>query len=463
MSDFEEPARRIFSVFELNNETKKLLEQRFFSVFVRGEVSNFSAPRSGHWYFTIKDDAAQIRVVMFKQANFKYAPPKLGDEIIVGGQLSFYRERGEIQIIANQMKAAGLGDLQKQFDQLTDKLRNEGLFDTANKQNIPSRPKKIAIITSPTGAVIQDISRVCARRAPTIPLLLIPVPVQGESAAAEICSALKHCDTRKDLDLIILTRGGGSLEDLVAFNSEPVARAIVESSIPIISGVGHETDVSISDFVADLRAATPSEAAELATAGFQNLRSEIHSTQARISKLMQQYLSDKSHQLERLSIKLSDPSKELLQIAQKLDHLETQLQGHRKTMMGKHRAKLVSSAQRLLPSRLSERIALRSRELDVLQGRLLRGLHHHHQASKQRFTQAITILETLNPMAVMTRGYSIVFDKDRGVITSAVQVTRGQSIDIELMDGNITSEIKEIRKAPPKKKPPSKKKPTKTI
>jgi len=453
MSDFEEPARRIFSVLELNNETKKLLEQRFFSVFVRGEVSNFSAPRSGHWYFTIKDEAAQIRVVMFKQANFKHAAPKLGDEIIIGGQLSFYRERGEIQIIANQLRSAGLGDLQQQFDQLKDKLRKEGLFDKASKQQIPLRPRKVAIITSPTGAVIQDINRICARRAPTIPLLLIPVAVQGESAAPEICRAFEYCEERDDLDLIILARGGGSLEDFIAFNSESVARAIVDSSIPIISSIGHETDMSISDFVADLRAATPSEAAEFATAGFQNLRTEIQSTQTQLSKLIADRLSDRSHQLEKLSIKLKDPTKELLQVAQKLDHLDTQLQSHWKKTISIYRAKVESEALKLQASSLSERISSKSAELTALQERLLRELHHQHRTAKQRFTHSIALLETLNPIGVMTRGYSIVFNNNREVVTSAAQVAVGQSIDIELRDGKVKSEITEIHTTLPKKEP----------
>ena len=446
MPDLQEPIRRVFSVTELNNETKKMLEQRFFSVFVRGEVSNFSAPRSGHWYFTIKDESAQIRVVMFKQANFKHTAPKLGDELIIGGQLSFYRERGEIQIIANHIKPAGLGDLQQQFDQLKDKLLNEGLFEQARKKAIPLLAKKIAIITSPTGAVIQDISQICARRAPSIPLLLIPVRVQGDAAESEICDALRLCYDRKDLDLVILARGGGSLEDFLAFNSESVARAIAECPLPIISGIGHETDVSIADFVADMRAATPSEAAELTTAGFQNLRSEISSKKIQLSKLSIEYLKEKVHLIEKLSLKLKDPTKELYQITQKLDHLESQLLNLWKAITSDLGTKLVSQANGLRPNRISERIETERASLSSQIGRIRRELLHHNEHSKRRLTKAISLLETLNPLGTMTRGYSIVFGNNGEVVSSVTQVSHDESIRIQFKDGSVESKVSEINK-----------------
>ena len=443
MPDLQEPIRRVFSVTELNNETKKMLEQRFFSVFVRGEVSNFSAPRSGHWYFTIKDESAQIRVVMFKQANFKHAPPKLGDELIVGGQLSFYRERGEIQIIASQIKPAGLGDLQQQFDQLKDKLLNEGLFEQARKQAVPLLPQKIAIITSPTGAVVQDIIRICARRAPSIPLLLIPVRVQGDAAESEICDALCLCGDRKDVDLVILARGGGSLEDLLAFNSESVARAIAECPLPTISGVGHETDVSIADFVADVRAATPSEAAELATTGFENLRSELSSNQVQILKLSQGYINKNLHVLEKLSLKLKDPTKELRQIEQKLDHLETQLISRWKSDQSNRRAVLASATHGIQTNKLISRIESKNIELSALHERIKQELRHHNERCKQRLSQLVTLLETLNPLGTMTRGYSIVFNQDKEIISSISQVTQGESISIQLGDGKVGAKVTE--------------------
>ena len=452
MPDFHEPIRRIFSVTELNNETKKLLEQRFLSVFVCGEVSNFSAPRSGHWYFTIKDESAQIRVVMFKQANFRHTAPKLGDELIIGGQLSFYRERGEVQIIANQIRAAGLGDLQAQFDQLKEKLLNEGLFEQGRKKSLPSLPKKIAIISSPTGAVIQDISQICARRAPMIPLLLIPVRVQGDAAETEICEALKRCDKREDIDLVILARGGGSLEDFLAFNSEPVARAMAACTVPIIAGIGHETDTSIADFVSDTRAATPSEAAELATAGFQSLNSQISSNQSQLSKLIDQHLSEHLHRLEKLSLKLRDPTKELRQIAQKLDYLDAQLLSHWKSGMNTRRAALRSQTQGLRISGLSKQLEIKREKLSILQGRIHRELNHQMENCKQRFSQAVALLETLNPLGTMTRGYSITLDAEREIISSATQLRKGDSINIQFGDGSADAEVTSITENTTKEK-----------
>ena len=444
MPDFDTPNRRIFSVSEINNETKKLLEQRFFSLFIQGEVSNFSAPRSGHWYFTLKDDAAQIKVVMFKQANFKHQTPKLGDELIVGGQLSFYRERGEVQIIANQIRPAGLGDLQKQFEKLKATLLSEGLFDKSQKKTLPAAPKKIAVITSPTGAVVRDVAQVCKRRASALSLLVVPVRVQGREAENEICEAIKQCNARKDIDLIILARGGGSLEDFVAFNSENVARSIAESGLPVISGVGHETDISIADFVADVRAATPSEAAELATEGYLNIKKQLLTSLNSISTASKNLLLAKKNQYEKLSLKIKNPSDELRQTSQKLDHVESQLIGLANDKISMQRLSLASLQRTLDPHQLSVKVTGSTQLLSQLGHRLTQNTLTKMDHCKDRFSSSVALLEAINPLSTMTRGYSITFNLDNKVIQSVQQVTEGQKLKVRLKDGILESNTEKV-------------------
>jgi len=443
------PIRRIFSVSELNTETKKLLEQRFLSVYVQGEVSNFSAPRSGHWYFTLKDAEAQIRIVMFKNMNMRVTAPKVGDEVIVNGQLSFYRERGEVQIIARQLRADGLGDLQAQFDTLKAKLAEEGLFDSDRKTKLPPLPKHVAVITSATGSVIQDIIHVTRRRAPTLRISILPVSVQGEAAVESICNALSQCEQQGRFDAVILARGGGSLEDLAAFNSEPVARAIADSHTPIVSAVGHETDVSIADFVADRRAATPSEAAELLTSEHNNLSARVDGYHERLKARMQGLVDKALNNAHILSLKLVDPRSQLREFSQRADGLEARLHVAQKNHLSTYKNRVAVSTQRLDSRLLRNKVSEHQSQLVAHQHQIQTALKQIHRKAVGDFTQQIKLLNTLNPLNTLARGYALVTDENSSVITSITTIEAQTNIQVQVQDGSIDASVVGIK---PRKK-----------
>ena len=447
MPDYEQPTRRIFSVSELNDETKKCLEQRFVSVFVRGEVSNFSAPRSGHWYFTLKDESAQIRVVMFRNANTRFQAPNLGDELIVGGQLSFYRDRGEVQIIAHQIRAAGLGDLQQQFDDLKKKLLVEGLFDQSRKKLLPPLPKKLGVITSPSGAVIEDIRQIMARRAPSLPILIVPSRVQGAEAISEICSGITLCDQREDIDLIVIARGGGSLEDLIAFNSEAVSRAIARCETPIISAVGHETDTSMTDFVADVRASTPSEAAEILTTGYQQLSDSFMRQKNELESHMKASVLKKRNILNTLNRTLKNPVDNIRLASQKLDHLQTNLDQAGERVVTERQQKVYTLRRAIDPSPIRSRLLNYEARISNLREKLTTTLKNSKAAKEARFVHSLSVLEAISPLKTMSRGYSIAFkaeDTEETLIDSVDQINVGDNVEVRLSDGRFRSKVTQI-------------------
>jgi exodeoxyribonuclease VII large subunit len=323
---FESVEQEIYSVSELNSETRELIEGSFPLIWVEGEISNFARPASGHWYFTLKDEAAQVRCAMFRMRNrlIRFTPSN-GMQVLVRAQVSLYEARGEFQLIAEHMEEAGAGALRRRFDALKHKLAEEGLFDEERKQPIPEVPLCIGVITSPSGAAIRDVLSVLQRRFPLIPVVVYPVPVQGDGAAQQIARLIKRVNQRKECDVVILCRGGGSLEDLWSFNEEVVARAIDKSRIPIVCGVGHEIDFTIADFVADLRAPTPSAAAELITPNQQEWLDLLKGLQNRLTSLTKQALIGQQQRLQWLGKRLQHPRQRLLAQAQRLDELEQRL------------------------------------------------------------------------------------------------------------------------------------------
>ncbi|MCW8848051.1 MAG: exodeoxyribonuclease VII large subunit, partial [Sedimenticola sp.] len=316
--------RDIYSVSRLNSEVRSVLEGSFPLLWVEGEISNLARPASGHIYFSLKDAQAQVRCAMFrmKRQHLRFQPEN-GLKVLIRARVGLYEGRGEFQLIAEHMEPAGEGDLRQAFDQLKQKLQTEGLFDTAQKRALPILPKRIGIITSPTGAAVQDVLTVLQRRFPAIPLLIFPVVVQGDEAAQSIINALKLAEKRQDCDLLILTRGGGSLEDLMAFNDEGVARTIHQLTIPLISAVGHEIDFTIADFVADQRAPTPSVAAELATPDSQELLDKLNMLQRRVTLGVTRKVKRLTELQQNLNQRLrrSHPGVRLQQQQQYLDEL----------------------------------------------------------------------------------------------------------------------------------------------
>ncbi|MGO1694065.1 MAG: exodeoxyribonuclease VII large subunit, partial [Marinobacter sp.] len=323
---FQDTRPRALTVSELNHQARHLLESSFMQVWVEGELSGFSRPSSGHWYFSLKDSKCQIRCAMFRGMNQRIRSiPKEGDKVRIRGKVTLYENRGDFQIIAEHIEPAGLGALQQAFEELKRKLQAEGLFEVGRKKPIPALPGHIGVVTSPTGAAIHDILTVLARRCPGIPVTLYPTTVQGQPATAEIVRAIELAQAHGAADVLIIGRGGGSLEDLWCFNEEAVARAIAACPIPTVSAVGHETDVTIADFVADLRAPTPSAAAEKVSPDQREMLRQINDREFRLTNAAKRAFQRLNTKLEHLSARLRDPRRELLEKAQRLDELELRL------------------------------------------------------------------------------------------------------------------------------------------
>ena len=389
----------ILQVSDLNEYVRRSLaaDPMLRSLRIRGEISNFKAHSSGHWYFTLKDDQARIACVMFRQNAMRMSlRPRDGMAVVLSGSVSLYTQSGTYQFYAENMRPDGVGGLYQQFEALKARLAAEGLFDAARKKPLPLRPKKIAVVTSRTGAVLQDIRRVSAARDPGVPLVLLPVQVQGEGAAEEIAAAIRRAGTLPGVEVIIAGRGGGSMEDLWAFNEEIVARAIADSPIPVISAVGHETDYTIADFVADVRASTPSNAAELAVPDRAELLEGLRMVRRHLTKAMDAMLTDKSRQVAYLARRLTaaSPEMRLREAAHRLEQC---------------RDRLDRAVERPL-TEAAPRLSLMRIRLDhAVDGMLER--------QGQRLSRDRARLETLDPRRVLERGYALVTDGDRVIAT----------------------------------------------
>lgn len=439
----------VYSVSQLNREARRLLATHFLSVCVEGEISNFSAPTSGHWYFTLKDDQAQIRCAMFRgqQQRIGFKPGN-GDLVLVRAQVSLYEPRGDYQLVVEQMEQAGDGALRLAFERLKLKLLNEGLFDDSRKQAIPAVPSQIGIITSPTGAAVHDILTVLKRRFPSIPVVVYPVAVQGETAKFEICSALETANLRAEVDVIILARGGGSLEDLWTFNEEIVARAIVGSKIPVISAIGHEVDFTISDFVADLRAPTPSVAAEHAVPNRNDWLATLKILENRLIQQMQRQVKQQQQRLSwfNKALQLQHPGQKLQRNAQRLDELEQRLIQAMKIAVRQDQHRLQLNSQKLAQFQPLTRIAHEQTQLAYIEQRLIRAMQLKLQALKQRQASLGQTLHAVSPLATLDRGYAIAQRHDNQQIVKSVrQISPGDVIDIRLAEGTAISEVKTVR------------------
>lgn len=439
------PERRVWKVSELTERIRDLIETSFPDVWVEGEVSNFRAAQSGHLYFTLKDARSQIRCVCFRDQvrGLKFRPED-GLHVTVRGSLGVYEPRGEYQIYVSHIEPVGLGALQLAFEQLKKRLEEEGLFDEKRKKPLPLLPRRIGVVTSPTGAAIRDILRVLKRRFPNVHVLLYPVKVQGEGAAPEIVEALRYFSRAKAADVLILARGGGSLEDLWAFNEEIVARAIGASAIPVITGVGHETDFTIADFVSDLRAPTPSAAAEIVVRSRQEFERHLAESERRLAHRIRYLLSEWRHEVRDLQTHRGFRQLEVLlrRRRQQLDELSSSL------AVGL-RLRLATTLQRL--TRASTRLAsfdLRlwmSRWRGVLDQRrmALRVAIDRFLIAKRRAWQISTLqLEERSPLALLERGYAIAYDATGKVLRSPDQVALGDNIRVRLARGSLDATVR---------------------
>jgi exodeoxyribonuclease VII large subunit len=434
--------RTVLSVSELNRRARQLLETHLPLIWVEGELSNLSCPASGHWYFTLKDEHAQVRAAMFRNRNqLLRRRPETGQQVLVRGRISLYEQRGDYQLIVEHLEPAGHGLLQRRFEEIRARLAAEGLFDTERKRPLPAIPRCLGVITSPTGAAIHDILRVLRRRFPALPVYLYPTQVQGKAAAGELVSAIELANHHGVCDLLILARGGGSLEDLWSFNEEAVARAVAASRIPVICGVGHETDVTIADFAADLRAPTPSAAAELASPDRAELAAAVAALHARLTRAMAAGLAGLNARTEALRRRLRHPRERLERQAQHLDHLEIRLRRALETRMHRDDARCRELLQRLRTQHPSRLLADARLHLDYCDSRLAEAMRHRLERERRRLESCAGLLQAVSPLATLQRGYAIALDRSGHTIGSIQATAPGAEIAVRLQDGTLDCNV----------------------
>jgi exodeoxyribonuclease VII large subunit len=444
MSEPAAPQNTVYAVSELAEILRGLLEDSLPLVWVQGEISNFSRPSSGHWYFTLKDAGAQLRCAMFRGANFYVRPhPKDGDAVLVRGRVGLYVARGELQMVAEHMEPAGTGALLRAFEVLKARLAAEGLFDPALKRPLPALPRRIGLITSATSAAVHDVLTALARRWPLAQVYLYPVPTQGPDAPAAIVRALAETPGLAPVDLILLVRGGGSLEDLWAFNEEAVARAIRACTVPVVTGVGHEIDVTIADFAADLRAATPTAAAELVTPDIDDWRAQADAGMQRMRAALARRIAEARAALERTGQRLQrlHPGRRLQDRAQRLDELEGRLRHAAAARLRARGERLALAAGRLARTDPSLRLPAQRRHLETLAGLLRSRLEAVLREGRARLARSESLLHSLNPDAVLARGYAIVRDDAGNILVDAAQSPAGSRIEARLMRGQVFAQV----------------------
>lgn len=439
-------SKEILTVSRLNREARLILEGSFATIWVEGEISNFVIPNSGHWYFSLKDATAQVRCAMFKLQNKRVGfVPKEGMHVFLKASVTLYEGRGDFQLVVELMEEAGIGKLQREFEALKKRLAEAGLFAATHKKPLPAFPHSIGVITSATGAAIRDILHVLKRRFSSAKVIIYPTLVQGELAADNIVQALKIANQRKECDALILARGGGSIEDLWPFNEEKVAYAIFESNLPIISGIGHEIDFTIADFVADVRAPTPSAAAELLTPDCQDLMRRINQLKNQLMRSVEHHLSRMQQHIEWITKHLQQqhPKRRLVEQAQKLDYFESTL--------AKLLIKFIQDALstcRTLHAKISgltpkHQIHHLSHLLTAERLKLINVFATRLQFDEQAFLTLAAKLDSLSPLATLKRGYAIVTGKDHTVLHSAKQVEKGDKIKVRVMEGSLYCEVLE--------------------
>lgn len=439
-----QPTANIFTVSRLNTTVRQLLENEMGLVWLSAEISNFTQPSSGHWYFTLKDDGAQVRCAMFRNSNRRVTfRPQHGQQVLVRASITLYEPRGDYQLIIESMHPAGEGLLQQQFEQLKARLAAEGLFDQQFKQPLPDPARQVGVITSATGAALHDVLRVLHRRDPSLPVIIYPTAVQGVDAPASIVRAIELANQRDECDVLIVGRGGGSLEDLWSFNDERVARAIFASRLPIVSAVGHETDVTIADFVADLRAPTPSAAAELVSRNQLELLRRLQSQQQRMEMAMDFYLAQQQRRFTRIQHRLQQQHPQLRLARQQtaLFQLQRRLgeaMDQRMRVANRQQDRLL---QRLNAQQPQGRILRAQQQLQQWHYRLQQGMEKQLNHNRQRFGTLAAQLEGVSPLATLARGFSVTTDTQGQVVKKTQQLSKGDLLRTRLDDGWVESQV----------------------
>lgn len=450
----------VLTVSQLNGSVRELLEFNYGRVWLRGELSNVSAPSSGHLYFTLKDDQAQVRAAMFKGARTAarlQQPPQNGQQVLVRARVSLYAPRGDYQLLVEHLEDAGLGALQQAYEMLKARLAAEGLFATERKRPLPANPRGVAVLTSPSGAAVRDILQVLKRRAPGLPVTLIPVPVQGTEAPPAIVAGLALLkslfendfrDAQEQsippFDVVIVARGGGSLEDLWAFNDEAVVRALADMPVPVVSGVGHEIDFTIADFVVDVRAPTPSAAAELVSPNQQQWREQAKLAKARLLNAWQ-----RDHQRRQLALhvvqrRLRSPARQLLDQRQRLDELELRLTRQLRQLLTQRRERLQQRILRLNARDPARQLPALAQRVSTLQQRAMRAIKQRLQQRQQHLHNLMQRAHSVSPLAVLSRGYAIISSQDGSVLRDATQVRVGDVVRAKLSAGEVSASITAI-------------------
>ena len=463
---FPTPARDVYSVSRLNREVRVLLERGLGVLWVEGELSNFSQPPSGHWYFSLKDRDAQLRCAMYRLKNSLVGfTPRAGTQLLVRGRISLYEPRGEFQLIVEHLEEAGVGALRREFERLKTGLAAEGLFAQERKRALPRFPRRIGVITSPSGAALHDILKILARRYPAAAVLLYPTAVQGAAAVPTLVAALSTASARAECDVLILARGGGSLEDLWAFNDERVARAIHACTLPVVCGVGHEIDFTIADFVADARAPTPSAAAELVVPDGRACLEAFARTAERLEAGMRRELRVGRARLEAVGhrLALAHPGVRLQQQMQRLDDLTQRLAGATRACLHREGRRLAEDRVRLqqhspqrvlgewasrnqslelrLARALRELSSRRTDRIEQLRDRLERAARQRVSGVAQRLALAQRALDAVSPLATLARGFAIVKRADGTVLTDVATVAVGEEIEASLARGTLTARV----------------------
>ena len=446
MSEIPENHRDIYNVTRLNREVRAVLEGSFPSIWLQGEISNFACPASGHMYLSLKDIHSQVRCAMFKGKNrFLKFEPENGAEVLVRANVSLYEGRGEFQLIIEQMELAGEGGLQRAYEELKQKLFKDGLFEEEHKQSLPYMPKTIGIITSPTGAAIRDIMSVLKRRYPAGNIIIYPVAVQGDGAAEQITTMLKTAEERNECDVIILSRGGGSIEDLWAFNNETLARAIFDCSIPVVSGIGHEIDFTIADFVTDKRAATPSAAAELVSPDQVHIKQTVSLQQNRLIQIFQASLSALKQNISHLGKRLPHPTTQLQNNAQRLDAISIRMNHSVKSTVTQQNHRLHEQLSTLNKHSPLQRLMFCIEQSEQMYQRLQQATNHHYQNLYAQIQTVARALNAVSPLATLNRGYAIVQKyENQEIVRNVRQLVPGDKVLTRFSQGQAKCTVDDI-------------------
>ena len=438
----------IYTVSSLTSEIKSLIEKKFDFIWIEGEISNFARPLSGHYYMILKDKGAQIRAVMFRmQAHYLKFIPEDGMRVIVRGRIGVYEPRGEYQIILDYLEPLGVGELAAAYEQAKKKLALEGVFDEEKKRPIPFMPKKVAVITSPTGAAIRDFLRISLKRMPNMDITIVPVRVQGDEAVGDIVEALDLVNRELDVDMIVLTRGGGSFEDLWPFNNEEVAYAIRRSLFPVVSAVGHEIDITISDMAADLRAPTPSGAAELIIPEKEGLERELRLLSSSLETSINYHIDMMMDRVKNLSSRIKDPRRDINDTWLRFDDLYSRLIKLGEICIDKNRIGLKSSTETLLSNSPLNAVYFKRQELNFFNHSLMQALKGTLDKMNSTLFSVRNTLDSLNPLSILQRGYSITKKlPEMNIIKDSADVKAGDSVNILLAKGHIDCVVKKAAK-----------------